>query len=99
MVPRLKTRRLSCLLRLSLAPEIVEIAETFMFKIESLALLKCRLTGLSTSLSLTERRCSANLSETSDSLTDEEFMAFAAEYTVNEVKHFRLTSFTVYPAA
>ena len=62
MVPILKMRRVSCPLRLSLPPEIVEIAQTFMLEIERLASLKYRATGLST-LFLTERRCSANLSE------------------------------------
>ena len=63
MVPILKMRRFLCLLRLSLPPEMGEIAQTFMSEIEWLAALKCRATGLSTSLFLTERRCSANLSD------------------------------------
>ena len=45
MVPILKMRRFSCLLRLSLPPEMGEIAETFMSEIEWLAALKCRATG------------------------------------------------------
>ena len=79
MFPSLKMRLLSCLLRLSLPPEMDEIAETFMYEIEWLALLKSRSTGLSTSLFLTERECSA-------SLTDVEFVAFAAGYAVNNVR-------------
>ena len=86
MFPSLKMRRLFCLLRLSLPPEMDDIAETFMSEIEWLALLKSRSTGLSTSLFLTERECSANLSETSVSLTDVEFVAFAAGYVVNDVR-------------
>ena len=42
MVPILKMRRFSCLLRLSLPPEMGEIAQTFMSEIEWLAALKCR---------------------------------------------------------
>ena len=61
MVPILKMRRFSCLLRLSSPPEMGEMVQTFMSEIEWLAALKCRATGLSTSLFLTERRCSANL--------------------------------------
>ena len=44
-----------------------EMAQTFISEIEWLAVLKCRATGLSTLLFLTERRvfrCSANLSDT-----------------------------------
>ena len=63
MVPILKMRRFSCLLWLSLPPEMGEIGQTFMSEIEWLAALKCRATGLSTSLFFTERRCSANLSD------------------------------------
>ena len=63
MVPILKMRRFSCLLRLSLPQEMGEIAQTFMSEIEGLAELKCRATGLSTSLFHTERMCSANLSD------------------------------------
>ena len=43
--------------------EMGEMAQTFISEIEWLAVLKCRATGLSTSFSLTERRCSANLSD------------------------------------
>ena len=50
-------------LRLSLPSEMGEMAQTFMSEIEWLAALKCRATGLSTSLFLTERRCSGNLSD------------------------------------
>ena len=50
------------LLRLSLPPEMGEMAQTFISEIEWLAILKCRATGLST-LFLTQRRCSANLSD------------------------------------
>ena len=56
--PILKMRRFSCLLRLSLPPEMGEIAQTFMSEIEWLSALKCRATGLSTSLFLTEQRYS-----------------------------------------
>ena len=55
MVPILKMRRFSCLLRLSLPPEMGEMAQTFISEIEWLTALKCRATGLSTSLFLTER--------------------------------------------
>ena len=48
--------------RLSLPPEMGEMAQIFISEIEWLAALKCRATGLSTSLFLTERRCSANQS-------------------------------------
>ena len=51
------------LLRLSLPPEMGEMAQTFMSEIDWLAALKFRATGLSTSLFLTQRRCSANLSD------------------------------------
>ena len=62
MVPILKMRRFSCLLRrLSLPPEMDELAQTFIWEIEWLAALKCRTTGLSTSLFLMKLRCSANL--------------------------------------
>ena len=54
MVPILKMRRFSCLLRLSLPPEMGEMAQIFISEIEWLAALKCRATGLSTSLFLTE---------------------------------------------
>ena len=40
-----------------------EMAQIFISEIELLAALKCRATGLSTSLFLTERRCAANLSD------------------------------------
>ena len=63
MVPILKMRCFSCLLRLSLPPEMGEMAQIFISEIEWLAALKCRTTGLSTSLFLTEQRCSANLSD------------------------------------
>ena len=53
-------RSFSCLLRLSL-PQMDEMAQSFIPEIEWLAVLRCRATGLSTSLFLTERRCSANL--------------------------------------
>ena len=49
MVPILKMRRFSCLLRLSLPPEMGEMAQIFISEIEWLAALKCRATGLSTS--------------------------------------------------
>ena len=42
MAPILKMRRFSCLLRLSLPPEIGEMAQTFISEIELLAALKCR---------------------------------------------------------
>ena len=42
MVPILKMRRFSCLLRLSLPPELGEMAQTFMSEIEWLAALKCQ---------------------------------------------------------
>ena len=58
MVPILKMRRFSCILRLSLPPEMGEMAQTLMSEIEWLAALKCRATGLSTSVFLMERRCS-----------------------------------------
>ena len=45
----LKMRRFSWLLRLSLPPEMGEMAQTFISEIEWLAVLKCRATGLSTS--------------------------------------------------
>ena len=40
-----------------------EMAQTFISEIEWLAALKCRATGLSTSLFLTELRCLANLTD------------------------------------
>ena len=40
-----------------------EMAQTFISEIEWLAALKCHATSLSTSLFLTERKCSANLSD------------------------------------
>ena len=63
MVPILKMTRFSCLLRLSLPPEMGEMAQTFTSEIEWLTALKCSATGLSTSLFLTERRFSVNLSD------------------------------------
>ena len=63
MVPILKMRRFSRLLRVSLPPEMGEMAQTFISEIEWLAALKCRATGLATSLILAHRMCSANLSE------------------------------------
>ena len=63
MIPILKMRRFSCLLRLSLSPEISEMAQTLISETESLKVLKCRATGLSTSWFFTERWCSANLSD------------------------------------
>ena len=50
MVPILKMRRFSCLLRLSFRTEMCEMAQIFILEIEWLAVLKCRATGLSTSL-------------------------------------------------
>ena len=47
MVPILKMRRFSCLLRLSLPPEMSEMAQIFISEIEWLTALKCRATGLS----------------------------------------------------
>ena len=47
----------------TLPPEMGEIAQTFMSEIEWLVALKCRATGLSTSLFLAERRCSEYLSD------------------------------------
>ena len=44
MVPILKMRRFSCLLRLSLPPEMGEMAQIFISEIEWLAALKCRAT-------------------------------------------------------
>ena len=58
-----KHETLFVLLRLSLAPEMGEMAQTFMSEIEWLAALKYRATGLSTSMFLTERRSSENLSD------------------------------------
>ena len=52
MVPILKMRRFSCLLRLSLPPEMGEMAQIFISEIEWLAALKCRATGLSNHCSL-----------------------------------------------
>ena len=46
MVPILKMRRFSCLLRLSLPQEMGEMAQTFISEIEWLAVLNCRATGL-----------------------------------------------------
>ena len=63
MVSILKMRRFVHLIRPSLPPEMGEMAQTFISEIEWLAALKCRPTGLSTSLFPTERRCSANLSD------------------------------------
>ena len=54
MVPILKMRHFSCLLRLSLPPGMGEMVEIFISEIEWLAALKCHATGLSTSLFLTE---------------------------------------------
>ena len=59
MVQILKMRRFSCLLRLLFPPEMGKMAQTFISEIEWLTVSKCRATGLSTSLFLTERRCSA----------------------------------------
>ena len=64
MVPILKMTRFSCLLRLSLPPKMGGMAQIFISEIEWLAALKCRATGLSKALFLTERRCSTNLSHT-----------------------------------
>ena len=49
MVPILKMRRFSCLLWLSLPPEMGEMAQTFISEIEW-PTLKCRTTGLTTSM-------------------------------------------------
>ena len=68
---------------LSLPPEMGEKAQTFILEIEWLAALKCRATGLSTSLFLTERRCSENLS---DSFTDVKFTTFNARNAVNDIE-------------
>ena len=46
MVPILRMRLFSCLLRLSLPPEMGEMAQTFTSEIERLAALKWRSTGL-----------------------------------------------------
>ena len=43
--------------------EMSEMAQTFISETEWLAELKCHATDLSTSLFLTERKCSANLSD------------------------------------
>ena len=87
MVPSLKMRRLSCLLQSSLPPEMDEIAETFTSEIKWLALLKCRATGLSTSsFSYGTKMFGKPVRETPASLTVVKFMAFAAGYTVNDVR-------------
>ena len=87
MVPIFKMRRFSCLLRLSLPPEMGEMAQTFMSEIEWLTALKFRATGLSTSLFLTERGCSANLSDRRrrTRFTDVNFATFNARNAVNDV--------------
>ena len=79
MVPILKMRRFSCLLWLSLPPEMGEMAQIFISEIEWLTTLKCRTTGLSTSLFLTERRFSANLPDRRRPVS------FTARNAVNDV--------------
>ena len=53
----------------------------------SLAALKCRAAGLSTSLFLTERRCSANLSDRRRPISPMyiKFATFTARNAVNDV--------------
>ena len=86
MGPILKMRCFLCLLRLSLPPEMGEMAQIFISEIEWLAALKCRATGLSTSLFPTERRCSANLSDRRrPRFTDVKFATFTARNAVNDV--------------
>ena len=63
MVSILKMGRFAYLIRLSLPPEMGEMAQTFISEIDWIAALKCRATGLSTSFFLTERRCTGNLSD------------------------------------
>ena len=86
MVPISKMRRFSCLLRLSLPPEMGEMAQTFISEIDWLTALKYRATGLSTSLFLTERRCLANLSDRRRPVSsDVKFTTFTARNAVNDV--------------
>ena len=63
MVPILKMRRFSYLLRLSIQAEMGEMGQTFLSRIEWSEVLKCRATDLSILLFLPERRCSTNLSD------------------------------------
>ena len=64
-------------------PEIGEMAQIFISEVEWLAALKCRTTGLSTSLFLTERRCSANLLIVR--LSDVKFATFTTRNAVYDV--------------
>ena len=80
-------RRLSCLLRLSLPPEMDEIAETFMSEIEWLALLKLwEGTRVNIIAPYGTKMFGKPFRETSASLTDVEFMVFAAGYAVSDVR-------------
>ena len=54
-------RRISCLLRLSLLPEMGQRARIFVSETQWLSLLKCLATGWFASLLVTARRCSPNL--------------------------------------
>ena len=87
MVPILKMRRFSCLLRLSLLPEMGETAQTFISEMEWLAALKCRATGLSTSLHVPygTKVFSKSVRQTSARFTDVKFATFSARNAVNDV--------------
>ena len=69
---------------LLLPPEMGEMAKNFISEIEWLAALKCRSTGLSTSMFLTGRRCSP-VRSTSARFADLKFTRFTAVNAVNDV--------------
>ena len=65
-----------------------KMAQTFISEIEQLAVLKCRATGLSTSLHVPYGRkvFSKSVRQTSSRFTDVKFTTFAARNAVNDVK-------------
>ena len=85
-VPSLEMRRISCLLRLSLLPEMGQRARIIISETQWLPLLKCLATGWFASLLVTERRCSPNPSpQTSSSFSNVKHATSTAWYTVDEM--------------
>ena len=80
MVSILKMRRFSCLLRLSLPPEMDEMAQSFILEIECLAAIKCRTTGLHVNIIVPygTKVFSKSVKQASARFTDVKFAAITA---------------------
>ena len=86
-VPSLEMRRISCLLRLSLLPEMGQRARIFISETQWLPLLKCLATGWFASLLVTERRSvvAKPSPQTSSSFSNVKHATSTAWYTVDEM--------------